>query len=194
MYYGNNILWMAVCAYGLATTYHAYHIRGFDTHPDGTLFLEYCTTVLHVPALIGITLVLITFFMGFTAVPPFFIVVFQLAAAAIVLSSEYFQDADDAFLNMLQCHVIAAVGSLLACCIFFHMSSTTLLLTKQRQCFYRILLELGVIERLGQLVDEPLSGEALVKVAYEDKRSQGSHQHVEPDDGVVTLVYGKEQN
>ena len=50
-----------------------------------------------------------------------------------------------------------------------------------------------MIERLGQLVDEPLSGEALVKVAYEDKRSQGSHQHVEPDDGVVTLVYGKEQ-
>ena len=46
------------------------------------------------------------------------------------------------------------------------MSNTTMLLSKQRRVFYCILLELGVIERLEQLVDQPLSGEALAKLAY----------------------------
>ena len=92
MYYGNNILWITACAYHLVTTYHTYHIRGFHTHVDGTLFLEYCTMILHVPALIGVGLVLNTLFMGFTAVPPIFIVFYQVAAAAIVLSSQVFID------------------------------------------------------------------------------------------------------
>ena len=99
MYYGNNILWIAVCAYHLATTYHTYHIRGFHTHVDGTLFLEYCTMILHVPALIGVGLVLNTLFMGFTAVPPIFIVFYQVAAAAIVLSSQVYSTLTNAHLT-----------------------------------------------------------------------------------------------